>query len=204
MSTGRRTIAAAALSAALVGGCAVPGGAPTSIEGDPLPNQGRPGLEEPDLGSTLAQEAPNPVDLPPTLLAAARERDDLTTLVELVEEAGLEDLLTPAERHTLFAPSDDAFAAVPPEVLAIYRQDDEALRRLLRFHLVRGAFGTGELESVEAVANLGGTPIDLEVEDDRVSVEDAAVVTPNVGAEDGVIHVVDTVLFVPPVPDSEG
>jgi hypothetical protein len=107
------------------GDAGVPAAPDNPIEGDPLPNQGREDLDEPDPGTTLGQEVPNPQpaecnqaaaepELSQGLIDTADETGDFEVLVELVRDSDLEDLLETGGPYTLFAPTDAAFEALLP------------------------------------------------------------------------------------------
>jgi uncharacterized surface protein with fasciclin (FAS1) repeats len=121
---------------------------------------------------------------------------EFTTLVELVQAAGLADELSGPGPLTVFAPTDEAFAAVPEETLAALADDPEQLRRVLLYHVVDGAVTSDQVADGASAATLAGPEVAFTV-DDQVRVNDATVVSADVATSNGVIHVVDAVLLPP-------
>jgi uncharacterized surface protein with fasciclin (FAS1) repeats len=132
------------------------------------------------------------MDIVETAVAAG----EFTTLVELVQQAGLADELSGPGPLTVFAPTDEAFAAVPEETLAALAADPEALKRVLLYHVVEGAVTSDQVADGASAATLAGPEVAFTV-DDEVQVNDATVVSADVGASNGVIHVIDAVLLPP-------
>jgi uncharacterized surface protein with fasciclin (FAS1) repeats len=211
----RTTIAAVAV-AALLAGCGdagIPDDADLNrIEGDPLPNQGYPDMEEPDLGSTLAQEVPNPqpeeceheafaaAEGAATLLDVAERAGDFRVFLGLVESSDLADRLVHDGPFTVLAPTDAAFAALPPGMLDILRDNPEDRDSLLRNHVVPGACSIAQLQAAEQVPSLAERSIDVSMSQDTVIVDYAHVVQPDLEADNGILHGIDSVLLLPPVP----
>jgi uncharacterized surface protein with fasciclin (FAS1) repeats len=139
---------------------------------------------------TMAQEPE--MDIVETAVAAGQ----FTTLVELVQQAGLADELSGPGPLTVFAPTDEAFAAVPEETLAALADDPEQLKRVLLYHVVEGAVTSDQVADGASAATLAGPEVGFTV-DDEVQVNDATVVSADVAASNGVIHVVDAVLLPP-------
>jgi uncharacterized surface protein with fasciclin (FAS1) repeats len=139
---------------------------------------------------TMAQEPE--MDIVETAAAAGQ----FTTLIELVQQAGLADELSGAGPLTVFAPTDEAFAAVPEETLAALADDPEQLKRVLLYHVVEGAVTSDQVADGASAATLAGPEVGFTV-DDEVQVNNATVVSADVAASNGVIHVVDAVLLPP-------
>jgi uncharacterized surface protein with fasciclin (FAS1) repeats len=121
---------------------------------------------------------------------------EFTTLVELVQQAGLADELSGSGPLTVFAPTDEAFAAVPAETLAALAEDPEQLRRVLLYHVVDGAVTSDQVVDGASAETLAGPSVTFTVDGD-VRVNDATVVSADITASNGVIHVVDAVLLPP-------
>jgi uncharacterized surface protein with fasciclin (FAS1) repeats len=122
---------------------------------------------------------------------------DFTTLVSLVQQAGLAETLSTGGPFTVFAPTDEAFAAVPKETLAQLEADPELLKRVLTYHVVEGEVTAMQVEDGMTAATLAGPELTFTVTDGEVNVGDATVVQPDVVASNGVIHVIDRVLLPP-------
>lgn len=139
-----------------------------------------------------------------TIVDLAVGNEDLSTLVTAVQEAGLVDVLAdPEAEWTVFAPTNDAFAALPAGVLDMLLADKELLTRVLTYHVVSGTVTSDMLSDMMAPsmemtapgADLMGSELMVEVGDDgSVMVNDATVLIADVIASNGVVHVIDTVL----------
>ena len=132
-----------------------------------------------------------------TLVDVAVAAGDFTTLVAAVEAAGLVDTLSGEGPFTVFAPTDEAFAALPPELLEalLLPENSEALTEILTYHVVSGEVLAADVAAGE-VATVQGEEITIAV-DDGVTVNGANVIATDVLASNGVIHVIDAVI-VPP------
>ena len=124
---------------------------------------------------------------------AASNNPLLKTLVAAVGEAGLVDTLNSAEALTVFAPTDDAFAAIPKKDLNALLADKEALTTVLTHHVVEGRVGpdavAGEHET------LAGDMLTVEGEGENFTIGDASVVCGNVQTANATVYVVDQVLM---------
>jgi transforming growth factor-beta-induced protein len=137
--------------------------------------------------TTAAPEAKDIVD-------TAVEAGSFTTLAAALTEAGLVETLKGEGPFTVFAPTDEAFAAVPAETLEALLADKDALTQVLTYHVVAGKVmaadvATGDVETV------AGLPLALVAADGAVTVGGANVVAADVEASNGVIHVIDQVLL---------
>ena len=131
---------------------------------------------------------------PKSILELAAGNEDLSTLANLVESAGLDRALDSHRLElTVFAPTNDAFAKLPPEVLEAVQSDRELLRFVLKNHIVRGSVLSSDLES-GSVRTVGRTNLDVLVGDDGITVGPASVVAPDILAANGVVHIIDDVL----------
>jgi uncharacterized surface protein with fasciclin (FAS1) repeats len=138
-------------------------------------------------------------DSAPANLQALASRDaQLSTFVKLTQQAGLGDLLTGATPVTVFAPSDEAFRAVPAATLDKLAKDPEALKALLKHHAVAGVTTRASLTAdTITVTTLAGTKLVLSKAGEFITVEDALVTQPDGTASNGVLHVIDRVLTPP-------
>ncbi|MHC4716475.1 MAG: fasciclin domain-containing protein, partial [Planctomycetota bacterium] len=133
-----------------------------------------------------------PKDLVETAVAARR----LGTLLAAADAAGLLDTLkAPDKPWTLFAPTDEAFAALPAGTLddLLKPENKDRLAMILKYHLVPGrmVLEAGKPET------LAGPPLDIEVDEETFAVNGANVLIRNVKATNGVVHVIDRVLMPP-------
>jgi uncharacterized surface protein with fasciclin (FAS1) repeats len=152
-------------------------------------------------GSTSDEaEAPSPTPSPTMSLKdivdTAVEAGSFTTLVTAVQAAGLEETLRGEGPYTVFAPTDDAFAAVPQETLDALLADPEgALTDVLTYHVVPGKVMSTDLSDGMQAETVNGETLEITIEDDgTVKVNGATVITADIETANGVIHVIDTVL----------
>ncbi len=131
-------------------------------------------------------------DIVDTAVAAG----NFTILAKLLTDAGLIDTLKGEGPFTVFAPTDEAFAKVPAETLASLGTDKEALKKVLTYHVVAGKVMAADVKPGE-VPTLAGPNITIKAEGGKVMVNDANVVTTDIVAKNGVIHVIDAVLLPP-------
>ena len=146
-----------------------------------------------------ASPSPSPTMAAKDIVDTAVEAGSFTTLVSAVQAAGLEETLRGEGPYTVFAPTDDAFAAVPQETLdALLADPKGALTDVLTYHVVPGKVMSTDLSDGMMVETVNGESLKITVNDDgSVMVGDATVVTADIETANGVIHVIDTVL-VPP------
>ncbi|MFO7634340.1 MAG: fasciclin domain-containing protein, partial [Caldilinea sp.] len=130
-------------------------------------------------------------DIVDTAVAAG----DFTTLVELVQSAGLVDTLKSEGPFTVFAPTDEAFAAVPADVLAALAADPEVLQRVLLYHVVPGRLVAALISDGKEVATAEGSNVLFSFTDGVKAVNGASIVARDIQASNGVIHVIDSVIL---------
>lgn len=140
----------------------------------------------------FAQDA----DIVDTAVAAG----DFTTLVAAVQAAGLEETLRGEGPFTVFAPTDEAFAALPEGTVEdlLLPENIDTLTAILTYHVVPGAVMAEDVLGAEtAVETVQGDTVTVDGEGDLVMVNEATVVTADIEASNGVIHVIDSVLMPP-------
>lgn len=120
------------------------------------------------------------------------------TLLAAVSAAGLANALTTGGPFTLFAPTDDAFAALPPGTVDAFLQDTNALREILLYHVLGEARRAGGLLDDETATTLQGFDVSIRERRDTLYVNDARVLNKNVQAPNAIVHVIDAVLLPPP------
>jgi len=130
------------------------------------------------------------------IVDTAVEAGGFTSLVSAVQAAGLEETLRGEGPFTVFAPTDDAFAAVPQETLdALFADPSGALSEVLTYHVVPGKVMSTDLSDGMMAETVNGKSLEITIEDDgTVMVGGAKVVTADIETSNGVIHVIDTVL----------
>jgi len=132
-----------------------------------------------------------------TIVEVASSNPDFSTLVTAIEAAGLAETLSGEGPFTVFAPTNDAFAALPEEELNALLEDPEALSNILLYHVVEGEVTADQVVTLDAATTLQGSDVPISVEGDTVTVGEATVIQPDVMASNGVIHAIDTVLMPP-------
>ncbi|NEP50756.1 MAG: fasciclin domain-containing protein [Moorea sp. SIO3C2] len=131
------------------------------------------------------------------LVEQAASNDQFQTLVKAIEAAGLTETLAGEGPYTVFAPTDDAFAALPANTLdsLLLPENKEVLVKLLKYHVVSGAVPSSEIQSGE-ITTMAGKSVTVQVgEDGNVSVNNAQVTQADIKANNGIIHVVDHVIL---------
>lgn len=124
----------------------------------------------------------------------AVEAGSFETLVTAVKAAGLVETLKSPGPFTVFAPTDEAFAKLPAGTIQTLIQNIPQLTRILRYHVVSGKLTKADLEKVDSVTSVEGSPIRIDCSD-GFEVKNATVVTPDIEADNGVIHVIDNVIL---------
>lgn len=131
-----------------------------------------------------------------TIVDMASSNKKLKTLTAAIKAAGLEETLSGEGPFTVFAPTDDAFAALPPGTLdaLLKPENKDKLAQLLTYHVVSGKVESATLQSGD-VPSLMGKPITVKVNGKTVTVNEATVTKADVPASNGVIHVIDKVIL---------
>ncbi len=120
----------------------------------------------------------------------------LSTLSGLITAAGLNDTLKAAGPYTVFAPSNEAFKAVPAKTMEDLAKHPEKLKDVLTYHVVAGKSMAADIKNSK-VTSLNGAHLELSKAGDFVTVESGAVTTADIVASNGVVHIIDTVLIPP-------
>ncbi|MEB3212224.1 MAG: fasciclin domain-containing protein [Leptolyngbyaceae bacterium] len=120
------------------------------------------------------------------------------TLVAAVQSAGLAETLSSDGPFTVFAPTDEAFAALPEGVLdaLLLPENQEILTQILTYHVLSGEVPSSDV-ATGTVETVAGEDLEIVADESGVTVGSATVVMPDVEASNGVIHVIDTVLLPP-------
>ncbi|QLG11668.1 fasciclin domain-containing protein [Deinococcus sp. D7000] len=122
--------------------------------------------------------------------------DRFSTLRDLLSDAGLTDILMDNE-YTIFAPSNEAFAAVDPETLALIASDPDTLQQVLLYHVVTGKMTAEQVAGVTQISSLEGSSLNVKKDGDTQMVGDAKVTGTVDTADNGVIYLIDKVLLPP-------
>ena len=126
---------------------------------------------------------------------AASNNPVLSTLVTAVSEAGLVDTLNGEGPFTIFAPTNDAFAAIPEDQLNAILGDPELLTSILTFHVVAGEDADlAELIESGSVTTVQGEELEIASDGELASINGASVVCGNVQTANATVHIIDAVL----------
>jgi len=130
-------------------------------------------------------------DIVDTAIAAG----DFKTLVAAVKAAGLVDTLKGAGPFTVFAPTDEAFAKLPAGTVDALLKDPEKLKGILLYHVVSGKVMAADVMKMKSAKTVEGGSVRIHEMGGKVMVNNATVVKTDIICDNGVIHVIDTVLM---------
>jgi uncharacterized surface protein with fasciclin (FAS1) repeats len=146
--------------------------------------------------TSMAAEAPAAPaqDIVETALAAG----SFNTLAQALTAAGLVETLKGPGPFTVLAPTDEAFAKIPEADLQALLADKDALTKVLTYHVIAGNVPSSDVVNLTEATTVEGRKVTIAVVDGKVVINGSStVVTPDVAASNGVIHVIDAVLMPP-------
>lgn len=153
--------------------------------------------------NNVSQTTPNtqtPSTTANNLVAVAASNPSFSTLTSLLQATGLAESLQKRGPYTVFAPTNEAFAALPKGTLQKLqrRENSKALIQILLYHVVPGQRSANQLSAGE-LRTLDNRPVNIQVDpaQNQISVNNAQVIQPNIPANNGVIHAVNKVLLPP-------
>jgi uncharacterized surface protein with fasciclin (FAS1) repeats len=156
-----------------------------------------PAAATPEAPATTSLE-PSEAAMAKDIVATATEAGSFSTLLTAATAAGLVETLQGEGPFTVFAPTDEAFAALPAGTLEGLLADPEALKQVLLYHVVSGKVTADQVVGLTSADSVEGSPIAIAVKDGSVFLNDTAkVVATDVMASNGVIHVIDSVILPP-------
>ena len=118
------------------------------------------------------------------------------TLLAAVDAAGLTAILKGDGPFTVFAPTDDAFAALDPDALNALLADPTALGAILTYHVVPGALDAASVLASSSLSTVNGADATISLDGDgNPRIDDAIIIQTNVGARNGIVHIIDRVIF---------
>ena len=132
------------------------------------------------------------------IVETASEAGSFQTLLTAAEAAGLVDTLKSDGPFTVFAPTDEAFAKLPEGTVEdlLKPENQDQLKAILTYHVVPGKTMSSDIAGKELeVETVQGETIAIDASDGTVMVDDATVVQADIETDNGVIHVIDTVLM---------
>lgn len=176
-----------------VAACAVLAGACSPAAETPAPEAAEaaaPAQDVPMVGG--AAMYPNK-----TIVENAVNSADHTTLVAAVTAAGLVETLSGPGPFTVFAPTDEAFAALPAGTVEnlLKAENKDQLVAILKHHVVEGRVYADQAAKLESAKTIGGTTLPLAISKESAKAGNANIVATDIEASNGVIHVVDAVIL---------
>lgn len=128
------------------------------------------------------------------IVDTAKSAGTFNTLVTAVQAAGLVDTLKGPGPFTVFAPTDAAFAKIPKAKLDALLKDKAALTKVLTYHVVAGKVMAADVKP-GAVKSVEGSNLMVKAKNGKVMLDNSHVTKTDIAADNGVIHVIDTVLM---------
>jgi uncharacterized surface protein with fasciclin (FAS1) repeats len=156
-----------------------------------------------DASSSSGMSATVPTEMPTTETAPVQKdivdtavgAGSFTVLASLLTEAGLIDTLKGPGPFTVFAPNDAAFAKIPAADLNALKADQAKLRKVLLYHVLSSKVTAAEVPENADVATAATDTVKVMKANGSVMVNDSKVISADIMASNGVIHVIDTVLM---------
>ncbi|MEH1873980.1 fasciclin domain-containing protein [Nostoc sp.] len=128
------------------------------------------------------------------IVDTATNNGSFTTLVAAIQAAGLVDTLKGPGPFTVFAPTDEAFKKLPAGTVDALLKDIPKLKKILTYHVVSGKVLAADVVKLKTAKTVEGSDVKIDASN-GVKINDATVATADVAADNGVIHVIDTVLI---------
>jgi len=128
------------------------------------------------------------------IVDTAVKAGSFNTLVAAVKAAGLVDTLKGAGPFTVFAPTDEAFAKLPAGTVDSLLKDIPKLKKILTYHVVSSKVMAADVMKMKSAKTVEGSEVKIDASK-GVKINNSMVTTPDVVADNGVIHIIDTVLM---------
>ncbi|MEH2411400.1 fasciclin domain-containing protein [Nostoc sp.] len=128
------------------------------------------------------------------IIDTATNNGSFKTLVAAIQAAGLVDTLKGPGPFTVFAPTDAAFEKLPAGTVDALLKDIPKLKKILTYHVVSGKVLAADVAKLKTATTVEGSDVKIDASN-GVKINDAKVATADVAADNGVIHVIDTVLI---------
>ncbi|MGD9524989.1 MAG: fasciclin domain-containing protein [Gemmatimonadales bacterium] len=138
-----------------------------------------------------SMDKPAQKDIVETAVAAG----SFQTLAAALTAADLIPTLKGEGPFTVFAPTDEAFAKLPAGTVEALLKDKAKLTAILTYHVVAGEVPASEVVKMSSAKTVNGKDVTVAVKSGKVMINNATVVTPDIKASNGIIHVIDTVLL---------
>jgi len=150
------------------------------------------------VGAVAALAACEPMAASKDIVDIAASNDDFSTLVAAVGAAGLVDTLKGDGPFTVFAPTNEAFAALPAGTVEnlLKPENKDQLTQILTYHVVPGSYPAGSILGKRgSLTTAQGSSVTVDGRGDGVTVDGANVISADIAASNGVIHVIDSVIL---------
>jgi len=128
------------------------------------------------------------------LIETAIAVGNFKTLISIVQETGLIESLTTEGQYTVFAPTDEAFSKISPEIFEDLLIDKERLTEVLTYHIIPKKLMSNEVIKIKNAKTVNGEEIKINSAN-GVKIDNAKVIKPDIECSNGVIHVIDKVLI---------
>lgn len=143
----------------------------------------------------LAAQGPSAPATNKDIVTVAVEAGSFKTLAAALQAAGLVETLQGKGPFTVFAPTDEAFAKLPAGTVEALLKDKEKLTAILTYHVVPGKVMAADVVKLNSAKTVNGQDVSIKVMGNMVHIDNATVVTADVPASNGVIHIIDTVIL---------
>lgn len=128
------------------------------------------------------------------LVETAIEAGIFKTLIKVIQESGLFDILSKEGPYTIFAPTDEAFSKLPSGTMDNLFQDKEKLTDILTYHVVQDKIMSNDVIKLKKADTINGKQIKIRT-DNRVKIDEANIIKTNIECTNGIIHIIDQVLL---------
>lgn len=144
-----------------------------------------------------SNETHSKVEHPKTVLDEVLENPSLSTLAKIIVKTNIVDIFESQGPFTLFAPSNDAFAKLSPGTLEDWLKpsNKEKLTAILKYHIVFGKMTLEEMKKNKGLMTLEGQHVSVKVDDNKVTINNAAVLRSNLEYPNGTVYIIDQVLI---------
>jgi len=145
--------------------------------------------------ATMASAKTETTNMNKSIVETAIGAGQFQTLVAAVTAAGLVETLSGNGPFTVFAPTDEAFAALPEGTIEALLKDKAKLTKILTYHVVAGKVTAADVAKLKSAKTVEGQSVEIATNSKGVLVDNAKVITADVMCTNGVIHIIDEVLM---------
>jgi uncharacterized surface protein with fasciclin (FAS1) repeats len=149
------------------------------------------------LAGESNEKTSSKIEHPKTVLDEVLENPSLSTLAKIIVKTNIVDILESQGPFTLFAPSNEAFAKLSPGTLEDWLKpsNKEKLTAILKFHIVLGKMTLEELKKNKGLMTLEGQHVSIKFDNNKVTINNAAVVRSNLEYPNGIVYIIDQILI---------